>query len=204
MSDEEPTLADFDLDAWIDGTTGITGVARILQRGDLLAKRDRLAAELETTRKVGAKDRGVEDRSPKQIEDELDQCYQDLWDSMLWVHVQDRTADRRSRLAKEMDEAGADNETIGFALIADAIVKAETAAGRQVPLSEGGFGGARLRAIRDRAGDAALIELNRVYQEVTASAPAVQAPLSHAPSSTTGGNTSRSGSGRRNGGRSRR
>lgn len=203
-SSGEVNLADFDLDAWIDGTTGITGVARIVQRGDLLAKRDRLAADLETAKKIPASDRGVGDRSPQTIEAELEQVYEQLWHSMLWVHIQDRTQDRRTRLAKQLTDDGVSPEDVGYYLLADAIVKVETADGKTVPMGPDGFGGRRLLAIRDKAGDAALIDASRVFREVTASAPAVRAPLSHAPSSTTGGSTSRSRSGRRNGGASRR
>lgn len=204
-ADGEVKLADFDLDAWIDGTTGITGVARIVQRGDLLATRDRLERELETVKRMPAEDRAVGDRTPESVEAELERCYEQLWQSMLWVHVQDRTQDRRHRIAQALKDDGVDDtETIGWHVVADSIVKVETADGRQVPLGEDGFGAQRLLAIRDRVGDAGLIDLRRVYGEVTSQAPAVRAPLSRGPSSTPGGTTSRSGSGRRRNGASRR
>lgn len=200
----EMKLADFDLDAWIDGTTGITGVARIVQRGDLLAKRDRLAADLETARKIPADQRGLTDRDPRTIEAELEQCYAELWNSMLWVHVQGRTDGRRADMVKRLKGEGVDLDDIGYHLMADAIVKVETADGRVVPLGEDGFGAERLITIRDRAGDAALIDLSRVFREVTATAPAVRAPLSREPSSTRGGGTSQPVSGQRKRGGSRR
>ena len=200
----EVKLADFDLDAWIDGTTGITGLARIVQRGDLLAVRDRLEHDLAVTKKVPDADRGINERSPKQIEAELEQVYEQLWDSMLWVHVQDRTEDRRNALREQLKNDGVPDDHIPYYVVADAIIKVETADGRSITLGEDGFGGKRLIAIRDNAGDAALIDLNRVFVEVTARAPAVQAPLSRAASSTQGGSTSRSQSGRRGSGGSRR
>src|SRR5690554_1275893 len=206
MSDNEskPVAADFDLDAWIDGTCGITGMARLIQRGDLLAKVDRLEAELQAAKRAGIAERGLADRSVETIKAEIDQVYEQIWDSMLWVKVQDRTLARREAIAERLKKQGVtDNDTIGLHLIADSIVGVETADGRQIPLPEGGFPPEKLRAIRDRAGDAALIELNRVFMEVTAEAPAVQAPLSRASSAPRAGSTSPRRSARRGSGGSR-
>lgn len=200
----EVKVADFDLDAWIDGTTGITGMARIVQRGDLLARRDQLQAELEVTKKIPAHERGMDDRGPEAVAAELDQVYEQIWDSMLWVHVQDRTEDRRKQLWQRLKKQGVDDTDIGLHVVADAIVKVETADGKIVPLGDDGFPPAKLRKIRERCGDAALIDLMRVFREVTASAPAVQAPLSRGSSSSKSGGTSRSRSARRGSGGSRR
>ena len=197
--------ADFDLDARIDGTTGITGLARIIQRGDLLAEVDRLEAELEVARRVPAGDRGVGDRSSQQIRDELDQVVEQIWSTTLVLHVQDRTEGRREQIRERLRKQGvSDADTISLHVIADAIVRVETPDGRVVPLPEGGFPASKLREIRDRLGDSALLDLARVFREVTSQAPAVPAPLSHAPSSTRDGTTSRSRSGRRGSGASRR
>lgn len=202
---DEPKRADFDLDAWIDGTTGITRAARILQRGDLLARRDQLEAELEAAKKVPARDRGVDDRTPQQIEADIEDCYEQIWGSMLWVHVQDRTNARRSKLVEDLREQGIEDPmTIGYHLWADAIVKVEAADGREVPLGPDGFGAERLRRIVAAAGDTAVAELSRAYQEVTSQAPTVRAPLSRGSSATSGGSTSQSRSGRRGRGGSRR
>ncbi len=204
MNDSTP-LADFDLDAWIDGTCGITGMARLVQRGDLLAKVDRLEAELQAAKRAGIAERGLTDRSVETIKAEIEQVYEQIWDSMLWVKVQDRTLARREAIVERLKRQGiTDNDTIGLHLIADSIVGVETADGRQVPLPEGGFPPEKLRQIRDRAGDAALIELNRVFMEVTAEAPAVQAPLSRDSSARRAGSTSPRRSARRGSGESRR
>jgi len=200
MSDNEskPVAADFDLDAWIDGTCGITGMARIIQRGDLLAKIDRLEAELNAAQRAGAADRGLGDRSVQTIRAEIDQTYEQIWDSMIWVRVQDRTEARREKIRDRLRKHGVTNpDTIGLHIIADSIVGLETADGREIPLPPDGFPPEKLRAIRDRAGDAALIELNRVFMEVTAEAPAVQAPLSRGSSATPAGSTSPRRSARR-------
>src|SRR5690554_6160222 len=130
MSDNEskPVAADFDLDAWIDGTCGITGMARLIQRGDLLAKVDRLEAELQAAKRAGIAERGLADRSVEQIKAEIDEVYEQIWDSMLWVKVQDRTLARREAIAERLKKQGVtDNDTIGLHLIADSIVGVETA-----------------------------------------------------------------------------
>jgi hypothetical protein len=187
----EVKLADFDLDQWIDGTQGITREARMIQRGDLLAEVDRLERLAEIVQKIPAAERGVGDPTPETVKGQLDTVRAQLWDSMLVVHVQDRTEARRGQIRDRLRKQGVDRQDIGLHLIADAIVRVETPDGRVVPLPEEGFPAGKLRAIRDRMGDSALFDLIRVYGEVTSQAPAVSAPLSRAPSSTGGGSTSR-------------
>lgn len=183
------TLADFDLDQWIDGTTGISGIARLIQRGDLLAERDRLEAKLQTEQRIADEHRAVGDPTPEAIQAQLDEVYRQLWDSMLLLHVQDRTVDRRNKIEERLKAQGLSDRDIGLHLLADAIVKVETPDGRVVPLPEGGFPPAKLQAVRDRLGDTGLLDLMRVFREVTAKAPAVRAPLSRGSSSTPAGTT---------------
>jgi hypothetical protein len=188
---DQPALSDLDLDAWIDGTTGITGTARIVQRGDLLDDRQRLEDELRLAKKVRPEDRGIDYRGPEQIQNELDNVNRQIYDSMLVVTMQDRTAQHRQQIR---DQAAKDlkldptnlieyRQTLLLVEIADSIIKVETADGREFPLS-GGFGWERLKKLLDRSGDASLMELVTRYQEMVSTAPAVQAPLSRISSST--------------------
>lgn len=211
---EQPALTpDFDLDAWIDGSCGITASARILQRGDLIAERSRLEDELQITRKLKPEERGVGDRTPDTVQAELDNVNRELYESMLLVTIQDRTVDHRKEIrAKAAEEEGLDakedpvryNRVTFLVELADAIIKAETADGRQLPLGPEGFGWKRLEKIRDRCGEAALIELVDRYQTMTSTAPAVQAPFSPSSSSARPGTTSPRRSGPRGSGASRR
>jgi hypothetical protein len=202
---EQPALDALDLDAWIDGATGITASARIIQKGDLLAKRTRLEEELRITRKIPASERGLDDRDPNQIQLELDDTNRQIYDSMLVVTMRDRTQDYRKslreRLITELDldlKGNPDHyQILSTHMIADAIIKVETADGREIPMGPNGFGGDRLLRIEDQCGASATIELYERYKEMTSSAPAVQAPLSHSSSSTRGGATSPSKSGPR-------
>ena len=193
---DQPALSDLDLDAWIDGTTGITSTARIVQKGDLLDDRQRLEDELRLARKVRAEDRGIDYRGPEQIQTELDNVNRQIYESMLVVTMQDRTADHRRTLldaaAKNLGlDAKEDPNRYRMVLtlveIADSIVKVETAEGREIPLGPDGFGWERLDRIRERCGESSLMELADRYREMTSSAPAVQAPLSRSSSSTRGG-----------------
>ena len=209
---DQPALADFDLDAWIDGAKNVTQVAKIVQRGDLLAQRTRLEEELKLSRKIPAGDRGLDDRSPEVVRAELDQVERDIYDSMLIVTIQDRTEDYRKRLRNKLIEElnlspatnSDDLDTLSLHIIADAIIKAETADGRQITIGPDGFGGERLAKIQERCGNSATIELFTRYREMTSTSPAVQAPLSRGSSSTRGGATSRSNSGQRERGASPR
>jgi hypothetical protein len=189
---EQPTLTDLDLDAWIDGTTGITATARIVQKGDLLDDRQRLEDELRLTRKVRAEDRGLDYRGPEQIQTELDNVNRQIWESALVVTMQDRTQQHRTKIrAEAVKDLGldpkADSERYyivqNLAEVADSIIKVETTDGREIPLGPNGFGWERLSKILERSGEAALMELFGRYKEMTSSAPAVQAPLSRSSSS---------------------
>jgi hypothetical protein len=184
---EQPTLApDFDLDAWIDGSCGITTAARIIQRGDLIATRIELEEELRAATKMRPVDRGVNDRGVETIRAELDDVNAQIWSSSIVVTMQDRTQDHRNKLrAKAVEELGLnlkDDEeryyqTLLLVDIADSITKVETPEGKQLPMGPNGFGWERLQAIREKCGEAALIEMVQRYQKMTSSAPAVQAPF---------------------------
>lgn len=210
---EQPTLgADFDLDAWIDGTRGITTTARILQRGDLIAERARLEDELAVTKRIKPSERGVGDRTPETVESELEQVEAELYSSVMTVTLEDRTTQHRKEirdkaaedLQLDKNDTAKYNETLFLVELADAIIKAETADGRQIAFGPAGFGWERLQKIRERCGEASLFELVDRYKEMTSSAPAVQAPFSPSSSSARAGITSPRSSGRRGSGASRR
>lgn len=189
---DQPALSDLDLDAWIDGTTGITATARIVQKGDLLDDRQRLEDELRLVRKVRPEDRGLEYRGAEQIQAELDNVNRQIWESALVVTMQDRTQQHRNTIrakaVKELQlDVKADPERFytvqNLVEIADSIIKVETTSGREIPMGPSGFGWERLERILNQSGEAALMELFGRYKEMTSSAPAVQAPLSRSSSS---------------------
>lgn len=199
MNDQPALSPDFDLDAWIDGSRGITALARIVQRGDLIAKRTRLEDELRVARKVKPEERGLQDQTPETIQAKLDQIDQDLYDSMLVVTIEDRTTERRVKVREQAAEAEglkADGDKLRYntvtflAELADAIIKVETADGRQIPLGPEGFGWKRLEKIRDKCGEASLVELVDRYRDMTSNAPAVRAPFSPSSSPAPNGTTS--------------
>lgn len=186
--------SDFDLDAWINGTCGLTKPARIYQRGDLIAKLDRLDEEIEAAKVVAKGDRGVNDKSPEQLRKEWDAVAEELASTALLVHVQDRTQERRRAIRDRMVKEGLklsdenDTDTILLHTVADAIVKVETPDGRIKELPDG-FPPNKLRDIRDRLGDAALLPVMIAFNQVTQEAPSVAAPLSRRSSSGRGGVT---------------
>lgn len=186
--------SDFDLDAWINGTCGLTKPARIYQRGDLIAKLDRLDEEIEASKVVAKGDRGINDKSPDQLRKEWEAVAEELASTALLVHVQDRTQERRRGIRDRMVKEGLklsdenDTDTILLHTVADAIVKVETPDGRAKELPDG-FPANKLRDIRDRLGDAALLPLMIAFNSVTQEAPSVAAPLSRRSSSGRGGVT---------------
>lgn len=186
--------SDFDLDAWIDGTCGLTKPARIYQRGDLITRLDEIEAEIEAAKVVAKGDRGVNDKSPEQLQKEWDEVAEQLASTSLLVHVQDRTQERRRKIRDRLVKDGLkldddnDTETILFHTIADSIVKVQTPDGKVKEFPDG-FPPNKLRAIKDRIGDAALLPLLVAYNQVTQEAPSVAAPLSRRSSSGRGGVT---------------
>ena len=194
MSEANGTPDDFNLDAWIDGTCGMTKRAKIYQRGDLFAEMDRLEAEIEVAKEIPKEERGANDKTTEQLRDELDRVVEQLSASALVVHVQDRTEERRrkirERLVKEnkLDPSKDDDaETIVLHTVADAIVKIEHN-GHVKPLPDG-FPVNRLRELRDRLGDSGLFAVKDAFFKVISEAPSVSAPLSRRSSSGRGGVT---------------
>lgn len=189
-----PVPDDLDLDAWINGTCGLTRTAKIYQRGDLLVRLDELKREIEIAQETPKEQRGANDISVDALMDQWERLAEELEASALVVHIQDRTAERRrrlqDRLTKEvkLDPTNPDdNNTIGLHQLADAIVKYQV--GDAVKDCPDGFPPNQLRAILDRVGDSGLMNLNEVYYKVISEAPSVTAPLSRSSSSNRGGIT---------------
>ena len=178
----------FDLDAWVDGTCGITRLATVYQRGDLLATIDRLKQEHDAAKRVPAEQRGVADRTPDTILDEWEAVATQLADSAMIVHVQDRTEERRRNIQKRLEKEGLnpdkpdDDTTILLHKVADAIVKVELPGGAVKEMPDG-FPVNKLRAIKDGLGDSGLYDTLRAFRQVTLEAPTVTAPLSRGSSS---------------------
>lgn len=193
---------ELDLDAWIDGTCGLTRTARIFQRGDLITKIEQLEKErdvaIEVAKTLPKGERNANDRGPEQIQQEIDELSVQAAESALIMHVQDRTEERRNgireRLLKAMKVSDEDKlsfentETINLHIIADAIIKVETPDGKTKDLPEG-FPPNKLRELVQRLGDAALGDLWMAFRRVTMEAPHVSAPLSRRNSSGPGGIT---------------
>lgn len=187
--------ATFDLDAWIDGTCGLTRIAKVYRRGDLLAKLDELERRLEAAKTVDNKDRGVTDDGFDELIAEYETVAEEFTASALTMHVQDRTDGRRrkirDRLIKEVKldpKTDDDSETIYLHQLADAIVKVETPDGAAQEFPDG-FPVNKLREIKDRLGDTGIFELMEAFRKVTMEAPSVAAPLSRRSSSARGGIT---------------
>lgn len=190
MATNSDTLpeADFDLDGWIDGTQGITGTARIYQRGDLLAELDNLERRIEIAKGVSVQDRGADDDTPETLRAQWDELAQQIVNSSITVHIQDRTIGRRQQIVERLkrEDKVTDTATINLYLLADAIIKVETADGRTKTFADG-FPPEKLRQIRDRCGDNVLTAAWATYERVISKEPDVSGPTSRRYSSSRGG-----------------
>lgn len=185
----------FDLDAWIDGTCGITTTAKIYQRGDLLPEIERLQRELEIAKQVPKDQRGVNDIGADALEEQYAEVAQQWADSAMTVYIQDRTEERRRHIRDRLKKQGLDpdknqddQETVILAWMADAIVKVEKD-GVAREMGDDGFGTDRLRKLKDKLGDSGLVDVRDAFFRVISEAPSVAAPLSRISSSDRGGIT---------------
>lgn len=194
-SDNGVAPAEFNLDAWIDGTCGLTRIAKVYSRGDLMAKLDELKRRIEAADEVEKKDRSVSDVGLDDLIAEYEKVAEEYTGSALTFHVQDRTEARRRKIRTRLEKENKldpkdpdDNETIYLHQLADAIVKVETPDG-QVREYPDGFPPNKLREIKDRLGDTGIYDLVETMRKVINEAPAVAAPLSRRSSSARGGIT---------------
>lgn len=184
----------FDLDAWIDGTCKVVLTAKVFQRGDLITEIDNIQQELEIARKIPKDQRSAADKTPETLTDEWERLATIVSKTAMTFHVEDRTEERRrkirTRLIKDLklDPANQDDqETMILHWMADAITKVEVD-GRAQEFPDG-FPVNKLRDIKDRLGDSALVNLRDAYFRVISEAPTVAAPLSQGSSSSRGGIT---------------
>lgn len=187
MAEDTTPVAEFDLDAWINGTTGVTGTARIVQRGDLLAEMDNLERRIEIAKGVPASERGADDDSPDTLRAQWEQVAEQVVASSIIAYIQDRTEGRRQGIRDRLKkDKVTDADTIGLHVLADAIVKVASPDGlaREFP---DGFPPEKLRAIRDRGGDSVLVAAWATFSRVTSQEPDVSSPTSRRSYSRTNG-----------------
>jgi hypothetical protein len=184
----------FDLDSWIDGTCKVVLTAKVYQRGDLITEIDRIQQELDIARKVKKDQRSAADKSPEALMDEWERLATIVSKTAMTFHVEDRTEERRRKIRTRLiDEVNLDpakqddQETIILHWMADAITKVEV--NGQTQEFPDGFPPNKLREIKDRLGDSAMINLRDAYFQVISEAPTVAAPLSQGSSSNRGGIT---------------
>ncbi|WP_104086567.1 hypothetical protein [Arthrobacter sp. GMC3] len=90
----------FDLQAWIGGATTKERRVTIYQKSGLIGQIDTLKEELSLARRIPAGQRGVSDRSPTKIEQEIRALAEAFAASALIVRVKGLTEDHSSRLRK--------------------------------------------------------------------------------------------------------
>lgn len=189
MSDDNGSgtpAPDWDLDGWISGTTGITGSARIYQRGHLLAELDELERRIELAKAASASQRGSGDDSPASLQARWEELAQELVDSSVLAVIQDRTEGRRQEIRDRLKKQKVDNDTITLHVLADAIIRIETPDGAKREFPDG-FPPEKLREIRDRGGDNVLTAAWATFTKVIRQEPDVSAPLSRRSSSRRAG-----------------
>lgn len=155
----------FDLDAWIDGVEPTTRSVRIYQRADLLGRYDELEQELRVAKKVPEKDRGVADRGPQSIEQEMFLVAQQLEDSARWFKIRGMSDAARDKIEKPLRKQKVDQDDIDMRVLSEAIV------------SPRGVTPAHLRKLGER-NEVQLKMLQVAFTMACTAPPKVSAPLS--------------------------
>lgn len=111
----------FDVDAWLDGLSRPQRSVRVYQRGDLMARLDDLAAQIEHADASDSTERSIADGASS---DSLRLQYAELAEQMqaasLAVTIQGHDADEKAAILKDMKDAS--NRERGRALVFDALV----------------------------------------------------------------------------------
>lgn len=96
----EITEETFDIEAWIGGATTKERRVTVYQKSDLIGQIDTLKEELSLARRIPTGQRGISDRSPAKIEQEIRALAQEFAESALVVRVKGLTEDHSKRLRK--------------------------------------------------------------------------------------------------------
>jgi hypothetical protein len=173
--------ADFDLNAWIDGSKPTVRSCTITGRGDLVAEAEDLLRRYEKAKDVKDGDRGMGDDSPdallaqmEQLEDELD-ASRTIWHLRALTSEEIKAAGEAAEKAKPDDEETADYTAHQ---IAAAVVRVETPDGKV----SASVTAEQVLALRARLGEREAIKLFKTLERAMSEEPMITAPFSRTSS----------------------
>jgi hypothetical protein len=169
--------ATFDLDAWIDGAQRTERSAVVYARPDLLAEIDHLDRQIESSRRAGPDDRGLDDPTPESLREKRDQLVAAFHASALEVRVRGLTRDEMNDREDAAKKDGVTGTDVDLYVLASAIVSPR-------------FTLAQLKRMLERVGDSQINSIVQAYHRASAERPAVDVPSSPAASPRRGGRTS--------------
>ena len=111
---------DFDVDAWLDGLSRPQRSVRVYQRGDIMARLDDLAAQIEQAEMADAGERSMADTSPESLRVQYAELADEMKAASLLVTVQGHDRDEKAAALKDLKEPSAVD--VARALIFDALV----------------------------------------------------------------------------------
>ena len=110
----------FDMDAWLSGLSRPQRSVRVYQRGDIMARLDDLAAQIEHAEMGDIGERGLADASPESLRAQYAELAEEMQAASLLVTVQGHDADEKAAILKEGE--GSTARERGRALVFDALV----------------------------------------------------------------------------------
>lgn len=120
----EKQAQEFDLDSWISGVKAAERSVTVYQIPDVQARVDQLTRELRIAEKLPDKSRGIADRTPTAIIEDIKKLEQDFESSSITVTVKGLAQDRIDKITKRFkkNKKDATSEEINIAIMLEAIV----------------------------------------------------------------------------------
>ncbi|MGN6245111.1 MAG: hypothetical protein ACTHQ3_15775 [Motilibacteraceae bacterium] len=173
--------ADFDLDAWIDGTKPTERSCVIVGRGDLIAQAEELLRQYEALQR-SEREASVTETTLGALEAEMEQVEQQIeaskavWYLKALTPEEIRTAAKAAEKAAKRSGDPAKDENADYTAyqIAAAVVRVERADGS----TAAGITGPQILKLKDRLGEAVVLQLFSTLQKAMSEDPSVSAPFS--------------------------
>jgi len=182
MSEPTPDIApaDFDLDAWIDGSKPTERSCTITGRGDLVAQAETLLRRYEAAKRTPDTERGINDDTPESLAAAMEDLERQLdasrstWVLSALTPEQVEAARKAADAAKPTD---GDPEYTAH-LVAAAVVRVvqpDGAVAEHVSVEQ-------ILRLRARLGDAVMMRLAETMSRAMSEEPSIQAPFSRTSS----------------------
>lgn len=168
--------ADFDLDAWIDGSKPTERSVTLVGRGDLVAEAEAVLRRYEVAKRIPKHDRGINDDTPESLEAQLEQLYAEMEASrttwFLRALLPEQVQAANDAAEKAAGEGGEPEYTAHLlAAGVSRVVKPDGSVAHGITADQ-------IIRLRDRVGPSQMLRLVETLNAAISEEPKIQAPFS--------------------------